>query len=70
MRKIEIWVRLKGDFYAWNTHCETLEEVKQTYPIVRNGKNIAESYERDLSYTTELEKSLLSKKQMELFRLG
>ena len=38
----EVWVRLKGSFYAFNTHCSTLKEAMETYPIMEKRSWIAE----------------------------
>ena len=40
--KGEVWVRLKGNLYAFNTHCYTLKEAMSTYPICAKRSWIAE----------------------------
>ena len=39
---MEVYVRLKGSFYSWNTHCGTLKEAMSTYPILAKRSWIAE----------------------------
>lgn len=38
----EISVRLKGSSYSFNTHCATLKEVMNTYPMCAKRSWIAE----------------------------
>ena len=41
--KKEIWVRLKGNLYGFNTHCKTLKDAIAEYPIIGGKRsNIAE----------------------------
>ena len=37
-----IWVRGKGNFWAFNTRCHTLKEVMATYPLYAKRSWIAE----------------------------
>ena len=39
---MEIWIRLKGSFYGFNTHCSTLKEAMNTYPSCAKRSWIAE----------------------------
>lgn len=39
---MEIYVRLKGSLYSFNTHCKTLKEVMSTYPSCSKRSYIAE----------------------------
>lgn len=40
--KAEVHIRLKGDLYSFNTHCATLKEAMQTYPMCAKRSWIAE----------------------------
>ena len=35
-------IRLKGSLYSFDTHCRTLKEAMQTYPICAKRSRIAE----------------------------
>ena len=30
MKKKEVWIRLKGNLFSFNTHCSTLKEAMET----------------------------------------
>lgn len=38
----EVHVRLKGSLYGFNTHCKTLKDAMQTYPMLAKRSWIAE----------------------------
>ncbi len=38
----EVWVRFKGSIYGINTHCSTLKEAMETYPMCSKRSYIAE----------------------------
>lgn len=40
--KKEVWVRLKGNPFAFNTHCKTLKEALECQPLCRKRSWIAE----------------------------
>lgn len=42
MSKKTISVRLKGSFYCFNTHCYTLKQAMETYPMCAKRSSIAE----------------------------
>lgn len=38
----EVIVRQKGSSYSFNTHCKTLKEAMETYPMISRRSYIAE----------------------------
>lgn len=61
----EVHVRLKGSFGSINTHCATLKEAMETYPMLAKRSWIAEWWKEGVLYDNSL---LTSREQMELFR--
>ena len=47
MAKKEVWVRLKGNFFSFNTHCSTLKEAMETYPQCNKRSWIAEWWKQE-----------------------
>ena len=41
-QKKEVWVRLKGNPFSFNTHCATLKEAMETLPLCYKRSWIAE----------------------------
>lgn len=41
-RNKEVIVRQKGSLYSFNTHCKTLKEAMETYPMISKRSYIAE----------------------------
>ena len=47
MAKKEVWVRLKGNFFSFNTHCFTLKEAMETLPQCSKRSWIAEWWKQE-----------------------
>lgn len=48
--KTEIWIRMKGDFHSFNTHCQTLKEVLEEYSWIQKRSNIAAWWRNSIGY--------------------